>query len=241
MGTPVSQDGGCSLYGHSLRLVSDNEQRTCLVPLVFGADSAGHMNAGLLHPYIAVIAVGDEFDERLLHRGKALGVDIYYALINRDRADCHADYLAYLSLSAGPNSVPPFTIIHMNMRRFEQATQPHRCVRTLPLSVRSAGRVHIPQCRRRNCTSLLHRHLQPARPHASSWRWCLGGLAMPQRDRAKQQQDRRIDQVTEIVKSAAQASRVIENSKREIRRARELIRTDDDEPPPRLAPHAMSS
>ena len=69
----------------------------------------------------------------------------------------------------------------------------------------------------------------------------LGGLAMHQRDSAKQQQDRRIDQVTEIVKSAAQASRVIENSKREIRRARELIRTHDDEPPPRLAPHAMSS
>ena len=38
------------------------------------------------------------------------------------------------------------------------------------------------------------------------------GLAMHQRDRAKQQQDMRIDQVTEIVKSAAQASRVIENS-----------------------------
>ena len=45
---------------------------------------------------------------------------------------------------------------------------------------------------------------------------------MHQRDRAKQQQDRRIEQVTEIVQSAAQASRVIENSKREIRRAREL-------------------
>ena len=64
---------------------------------------------------------------------------------------------------------------------------------------------------------------------------------MHQRDRAKQQQDRRIEQVTEIVQSAAQASRVIENSKREIRRARELIRTQDDEPPHRLAPHAMSN
>ncbi|MCY1422474.1 hypothetical protein D9M71_381560 [compost metagenome] len=76
--------------GHALGLVADHQHRAGLMPLVLDADLPARRCACPFHPGIAVVGVGDQFDQGLLDGSKAARVDIDHPLVHRDRGNGHA-------------------------------------------------------------------------------------------------------------------------------------------------------
>jgi hypothetical protein len=72
------------------RASRDYQQSACFVPLVLDAQGTSYSAARPLQTRVALIAVGDQFNQGLLDRCKVQGIDVDDALVNRDRVDCHA-------------------------------------------------------------------------------------------------------------------------------------------------------
>src|SRR5579871_3275446 len=84
------------LEGHPFRLVGDHQQGPSLMPLILDADPAGHLSACLVQPSIAIIAVGNQFDQGFFYRSKAARIDINDPLVHRNCFNRHIMYLASL-------------------------------------------------------------------------------------------------------------------------------------------------
>ncbi|MOA05365.1 hypothetical protein D3C78_1249590 [compost metagenome] len=86
----IGQDEAGLFEGHPLGLIGNHQHRAGLMPLIVDADLAGHRRAGLFQPGIAVVSVGDQFDQGFFDGRKAPRVDIDHPLIHRDRGNGHA-------------------------------------------------------------------------------------------------------------------------------------------------------
>ncbi len=92
----VAEDEAGGGEGHALCLIGDRQQRAAAVAFVLDEQLPGHLDAGRFQPGIAVVAVGEQLDQRLLDRGEASGVDVDDALIHRNCVDGHGSLLARL-------------------------------------------------------------------------------------------------------------------------------------------------
>ena len=68
VGTAVDEDGVELFRIHAFRLVGYRDKRTILMPLITDCDQITDRQLALLQARIAVIAVGDELDQRLFDR-----------------------------------------------------------------------------------------------------------------------------------------------------------------------------
>ena len=98
----VSEDAGGRFEGHALRLVRHHQHRAVVVPFVADVDGAAHGGPGFLQPGVAVVAVGDQLHQRLLHRGETAGVNPDHTLVHLDFGNRHG-----VSLTRSPAAAPP--------------------------------------------------------------------------------------------------------------------------------------
>ncbi|NCL77251.1 hypothetical protein AIIKEEIJ_04741 [Rhodococcus sp. YH1] len=89
VGCPVRQDAGGLIERHPFGMVGDLQDRARLVALVGDVDAAVRLCAAVVQPGVAVVTVGDQFDERLLDRGEAPRIDPDHTLVHRNGGDCH--------------------------------------------------------------------------------------------------------------------------------------------------------
>ena len=89
VGAAIAEDGAGLVEVQALGLVGHGQQRAAPVALVLHEHAAGDLLAGALESGVAVVAVGDEFHQRLLDRGEPPRVDVDDALIDGDCIDGH--------------------------------------------------------------------------------------------------------------------------------------------------------
>src|SRR5690606_27810967 len=90
VGAAVGQVGAGPLPGHSLGLIGHHQHRAVLVALIVDGDYPTDCGASLFQPNVAVVTVGDQLHQRLLHRGKSARVDIDNPLVHRNCRNAHS-------------------------------------------------------------------------------------------------------------------------------------------------------
>ncbi len=90
----IAENGAGGGERHALGVIGDRQQGAAPVTLVLHEDLPGNCHARRFQSGVAVLAVGDQFDQRLFDRGEAPGVDVDDTLIHRDCVDRHRCCLA---------------------------------------------------------------------------------------------------------------------------------------------------